>query len=60
MDTTIEPLIIELLLESNPLKSRILVGRLAVGPGRFPSGPGVGRLSYVFVCGFPVFEQALP
>ena len=33
MDMTIPPLIIEILLELNPLKSEILVRRLAIGLG---------------------------
>ena len=49
MDMRIPPLKIKILPESNPLKSRILIRRLAVGAGdgagaRVTAGSGVGAV----------------
>ena len=38
MDMRMPPLKIKILLESNPLKSRIVARRLAVGQGRIMTG----------------------
>ena len=56
MDVRIPPLKMKIMLESNPLKSRNLVRRLAVAPERFgtprrpPEAGTRGPYSYVYLC----------